>query len=255
MSRSILLSFDVEEFDIPLEYDQPIPDDEQMETGRLGLEALLPLLDAYKIQSTMFTTANYALHFPIAIKNMAQQHEIASHSFYHSSFKNEDLLQSKKVLEEIIGKKVTGLRMPRMKKVDMKEVAAAGYQYDSSINPTWLPGRYNNMHLPRTMYTEESVIRLPATVSPILRLPLFWLAFKNYSYSLFLHLCRQCLNKDGYVCLYFHPWEFADITKYKLPGYVKNPCGEKLLFKLERLINDLREEGEFKSIAEFLEVH
>ena len=37
MNRRILLSFDVEEFDMPLEYGFPIPPDQQMEIGKKGL--------------------------------------------------------------------------------------------------------------------------------------------------------------------------------------------------------------------------
>lgn len=252
MSRYVLLSFDVEEFDIPLEYNHSIILDEQMEIGRRGLEALMPVINAHNINCTMFTTANYALQFPHAMQQIAQQHEIASHTFYHSSFQNKHLLESREVLEKITGVPVIGLRMPRMKKVDMKEVSKAGYKYDSSINPTYLPGRYNNLNLPRTLYKEESVYRLPVSVSPLIRLPLFWLGFKNYPYSLFRSLCLQCIKKDGYVCLYFHPWEFTDISNYGLPGFVKNVCGEVLLKRLEQLIMDLKKDCEFISIKNFI---
>ena len=54
--------------------------------------------------------------------------------------------------------------------------------------------------------------------------------------------------------LYFHPWEFADIGDYNLPGYVKNPNGEKLTKKLDKLIeNLLKSRGEFVTCAEFCE--
>lgn len=252
MSRYVLLSFDVEEFDIPLEYNHSIGTDEQMEIGKRGLDALMPVINAHNITCTMFTTANYALQFPETIKQIAQKHEIASHTFYHSSFQNKHLLESRETLETITCGPVIGLRMPRMKKVDMKEVLKAGYTYDSSINPTYLPGRYNNLNLPRTLYKEESVYRLPVSVSPFIRLPLFWLAFKNYPYSLFRSLCLQCIKNDGYVCLYFHPWEFTDISNYRLPGFVKNVCGEVLLKRLEKLIMDLEKDCEFFSIKNFL---
>jgi hypothetical protein len=189
MNSYTMLSFDVEEFDMPLEYDQQISPELQMETGRLGLEALIPIWEKYNTPCTLFTTANYAQHFPETIRELAKKHEIASHTFYHSTFETADLEKSRIVLEEMAGTHVTGLRMPRMKKVAMEDVAKAGYEYDSSINPTIIPGRYNNFHLPRTVYTENGVTRIPASVSPVIRLPLFWLAFKNYPYKLFLQLC------------------------------------------------------------------
>lgn len=252
MKSFTMLSFDVEEFDMPLEYKQHISPELQMETGRLGLEALIPLWEKYNTPCTLFTTANYAQHFPDTIKELAAKHEIASHTFYHSSFETADLEKSRIALEEISGSPVTGLRMPRMKKVAMQDAANAGYTYDSSINPTLIPGRYNNLHLSRTVYSEEGIIRIPASVSPVFRLPLFWLAFKNYPYSFFLRLCLQTLRRDGYICLYFHPWEFTDLADFKLPGYAKKIDGTRLQQRLERLINDLSGKTQFITMRDFI---
>ena len=252
MNRYILLSFDVEEFDMPLEYNFPISPEEQMRVGKKGLDALDPVLNNSTIASTLFTTANFAIHFPEAIKSLARQHEIASHTFYHSDFSNEHLLSSKQQLEEISGATVTGLRMPRMRAVEMSEVIKAGYTYDSSVNPTWLPGRYNNLHLSRTPYRDQGMLRIPASVSPLLRVPLFWLSFKNLPYPLFRMLALQTLRKDGYVCLYFHPWEFTDIENYGLPGFTKKHHGTVLLERLYRLVGDLKKEGDFISMSSFV---
>lgn len=250
---SVLLSFDVEEFDMPLEYGQNISLEQQLTAGKQGLDVIMELLNKHSIATTHFTTANFANHFPEAIKELAQQHEIASHTYYHSSFCNEDLLQSRLALESITQKKVTGLRMPRMKEVDMKWVAEAGYTYDSSMNPTWLPGRYNNLSKPRTYYWEEHILRLPASVSPLLRLPLFWLGFKNYPFSFFTYLCKQCLKQDGYLCLYFHPWEFIDLTEYHIPSYTKKPDGTTLLHRLDKLITLLKPIANFETIGQYLQ--
>ena len=253
MNRYILLSFDVEEFDMPLDYNQQISLPEQLEIGRLGLDAISPILEDKNIAATLFTTATYAISFPETIRQLALQHEIASHTFYHSSFKDADLLASKLKLEEISLKPVTGLRMPRMRKVAISEVLKASYSYDSSINPTYLPGRYNNLHLSRTVYNDNGMTRIPASVTPNFRIPLFWLSFKNMPYFLFKNLAIQTLKKDGYLCLYFHPWEFTNaIQSTALPTYTKRFCGEVLLGKLQRLITDLKQEGDFITMQQLL---
>jgi hypothetical protein len=252
MNRFVLLSFDVEEFDMPLEYNFSISPEEQMRVGKNGLDAIEPILNDPSIGATLFTTANFAMQYPDAIKHLSKQHEIASHTFYHSDFRNEHLLSSRLKLEEITGSSVTGLRMPRMRKVEMEEVIKAGYHYDSSINPTWLPGRYNNFHLPRTLYKENGMIRVPASVSPILRVPLFWLSFKNLPYTVFKLLALQTLKKDGYLCLYFHPWEFTDIENYGLPGFTKKLNGEPLLNRLHHLLQDLKKEGDCITMNDFV---
>lgn len=249
----VLLSFDVEEFDLPIEYHQSIESKEQLSVGCMGVQALTPILQQQQVACTLFTTAHYAMQYPRQIQELAIQHEIASHTFYHSSFEEDHLLQSRLQLEEISGKPVRGLRMPRMKKISMTEVKKAGYIYDSSINPTYLPGRYNNFHLPRTLYKEEGIFRIPTSVSPNLRIPLFWLAFKNFPYPLFKQLALQTLRKDGYLCLYFHPWEFVNTKQYKLPGYITNNCGEPLLQRLHQLIEDLKKEATFTTMGSFIQ--
>ncbi len=249
---TVFLTFDVEEFDMPLEYHQIISSDEQMEIGWQGLQAITPLLNELFLETTLFTTANFAQHFPNELKELSKKHEIASHSFYHSSFNNVDLKLSKDKLEEIIGKSVTGLRMPRLKKVEMSEVEKAGYYYDSSINPTLIPGRYNNLNLPKIIYSENNVIRVPTAVTPNFRIPLFWLTFKNFPYFLYKKWALQTLHKYGYLSLYFHPWEFTNIGNYNLPNYVKKPCGTRLLDNLYKLVTDLKVEAKFSSIQNYL---
>ena len=246
--RYILMSFDVEEFDMPLEYNQNLSIYEQMETGFKGLQATMSVINGTDAQCTFFTTAHFANWFPDSIRQLTRKHEIASHTFYHSQYKTADLLQSRLELENITGQPIYGLRMPRMMKVPMADVIQAGYSYDSSVNPTWVPGRYNNLSLPRSVYYDENMLRVPASVSPRLRIPLFWLAFKNMPYNLFKQLAIQTLRKDGYLCLYFHPWEFTDIWEFEIPGYAKRWSGEKLQHRLYRLMRDLKAEGDFTTM-------
>jgi peptidoglycan/xylan/chitin deacetylase (PgdA/CDA1 family) len=249
----LLLSFDVEEFDMPTEYGQSVPEKEQLQVGYQGLETLMNVVDRYELEATFFTTANFAQHFPSAIKSIGEKHEVASHTFYHSRFDPEDLLASREKLEEISGHPVYGLRMPRMAKVDMSEVKKAGFAYDSSINPCFVPGRYNNLHLSRTPYYEEEVLRVPVSVSPTLRIPLFWLSFKNFPYQLYLKLVKRCLKEGGYVCLYFHPWEFINLQDYKIPTYTKRIAGVQLQQRLKKLITDLQPHGEFISMHKYVQ--
>jgi peptidoglycan/xylan/chitin deacetylase (PgdA/CDA1 family) len=250
--NKILLTFDVEEFDMPLEYGHNISVPEQMNLGKKGLDAITDLIHTHNVNCTLFTTANFALQYPGDIKALAAKHEIASHTFYHSAFETTHLAESKNTLEQITGQPVYGLRMPRMRTVEMNDVAAAGYRYDSSINPTFLPGRYNNLHLPRKAYTENGMLRLPVSVTPHLRIPLFWLSFKNFPYSIYKMLALQTLKTDGCLSLYFHPWEFTDISHIKIPQYTKRYSGSRLLDRLDKLITDLKKEGEFCTVCSVL---
>ena len=253
MMPKILLSFDVEEFDMPLEYNFNISIETQMEIGKKGLDNLMPILNNDNYTTTLFTTANFANKYPDSIKALSDKHEIASHTFYHSNFTTAHLLESRIRLEEVIQKPVKGLRMPRMRQVPVGDIKEAGYSFDASIHPTWLPGRYNNFHLPRTKYSEQGLIRVPASVSPNFRIPLFWLSFKNFPYALYLKLALQTLRKDGYLSLYFHPWEFTNINAYGLPKYTTKGSDNELLDKLYRLLNDLNKQAEFVTMGDFIQ--
>ncbi len=236
----ILLSFDIEEFDMAFEYGRDISFEDQIAISREGTIIILDLLQKHKVQATFFSTAIFAIAAPDLIKRLvAEGHELASHTYYHSDFKNEDLLLSRQKLEEISASRVIGLRMPRMYPVDDMEVEKAGYLYNSSINPTYLPGRYNHFDKPRTCFKKQKVWQIPASVSPIIRFPLFWLSFHNLPLWLYKMLCVWTLKKDKYLNIYFHPWEFTDLkdkNRFGFPNYVSKNSGLDMKVRLENLI-------------------
>jgi hypothetical protein len=244
---TICLTFDLEEFDLPLEYKQPISDVEQIGITSKGMDALLPLLEKEKISCTFFTTANYAQQKPEQIKHLSVLHEIASHSFFHSSFEKSDLKKTKDVLQNICGTEVIGFRMPRMALVDYADLQDAGYLYDSSLNPTFIPGRYNHFRSSKTIFKKNELIIFPATVTPTLRIPLFWLTFKSCSIKWFCNQVQKCLDSYGYVNLYFHPWEFADTSDFSIPSYISRDP-KIMLDKLAYFINYFKDKAEFTSI-------
>lgn len=254
MTRRILLTFDLEEFDLPLEFGCPISEEDQIKVTDNGLQSLSGLLLKYNIPVTFFTTALYANKNKELIRNLSEKHEIASHSKSHSGFTETDPHDSKSELEKITGKQVYGFRMPRFRKIDKSVIKAAGYKYDSSINPTFIPGRYNNLFSRRQLYHDKKskLIEVPLSVSPVIRFPLFWLSFKNIPLPLYIHLCKMTIRKDSYLNLYFHPWEFADLEHFNIPRYIKTLSGNSLSERFEKMIAELRKTGEFSTISGFL---
>ena len=251
MTKQVLLSFDVEEFDAPLEFGQAIAPEVQFEASSRGLARVLEVLDRLGVAGTFFTTANYAEQYPEQVRRIAQGHEVASHGLYHSRFEPGDLAASRQALERISGQSVVGFRRARMAATDLKLVAQAGYRYDASENPIWLPGRYNNFFKARTAHLIEGVVAIPASATPLVRLPLFWLSFKNLPLPLIRAATRWTLAADGYVSLYFHPWEFADLAPFALPGYMKRRDGADLLRRLERYLQWLQGQGRFTMMRDF----
>jgi len=236
----ILLSFDIEEFDMPFEYGKAIDFQDQIAISIAGTIAILDLLSKHNIKATFFSTVTFAINASQLMQRIVDEgHEIASHGFYHSDFDKKHLKESREKLEEITGQKVIGFRMPRMQPVDEKEIFIAGYQYNSSINPTYIPGRYNNFNKPRTYFMEENVLQIPASVSPFFRFPLFWLSFHNLPLWLYRYLCKITLKKDGYLNIYFHPWEFTDLNqkeRFNFPRFVYKNSEEKMIKRMDNLI-------------------
>jgi peptidoglycan/xylan/chitin deacetylase (PgdA/CDA1 family) len=254
----ILLGFDVEEFDMPLEYGRAVPFNEQLSISTTGTLLVLELLKLTCIKATFFCTANYAINRPeVILKIVNEGHEIASHGYYHSDFKPEHLTASKIKLEEISGTKVTGFRMARMMPVDEMEIQKAGYTYNSSLNPTLIPGRYNNLKKPRSWFFDHGVLQIPASVSPLIRFPLFWLSFHNLPLSILKWMSAAAHRKDGYLNLYFHPWEFTDLKqpeKFGFPGYVVKSSGDAFVNRIKNFIAWAQSKGyEFARTGDFAE--
>jgi len=251
MNKAILLSFDVEEFDIPEEYGQTLSNSVKFSISHLGLLNVLELLQRLNIPVTFFVTANFAIHHQNLIKELSQNHEIASHGFYHSQFAIKDLRLSKETLENLTGSAIHGFRMARLKPIKDIEIQRAGYFYNSSMNPTYIPGRYNNLLKPRTFYYHDQLLNLPISATPLVRFPLFWLSVKNFPLFLIKLASLVTIRHDHYLNIYFHPWEFTDISEFELPHYIKKDSGVKMLHKLETYLAWLKAQGNFITISQF----
>lgn len=260
MARSrpvILLSFDVEEFDLPLEFGRSIEPARQLDIGREGTERMLTLLEHAKARATLFVTACFASAYPDLIRRAAGQgHEIASHGLVHTGWETAHLAESKRVIEAITGMPVEGFRRARLAPTDPGEVKSAGYAYNSSDNPTWVPGRYNHFLRPRRAHrlkTGDSagLVQIPASVTPLVRWPLFWLSFKNAPLGITKAATRAVLGVDRYAALYYHPWELCDLREFGLPGHVAGLDGDRYTQRLREYLRWLGRLGEWGTYAEF----
>ena len=251
----VALSFDFEEFDLPREHGADISTDEAVRISADGARPLLDLLARHGVRATAFCTKVFAAQSPETVRRLvADGHEVAAHGMEHSD--PGEPRRCREELERICGRPVVGYRSPRMSAVDAAALAAAGFLYDASLNPTFMPGRYCHLASPRTPFAREGLREVPASVTPLLRLPLFWLSLHLLPEWLYLALARRTLAHDGTLVLYFHPWEFSPELQsravgLKVPRYVRAHLGQPMLDRLERLVLDLRSTGaEFLPIAE-----
>lgn len=238
----VLLSFDIEEFDLPRERGEAISLEEGIKVSSEGVERILRILAENEVKATFFITGNFAKGRPDLIARMREAgHEIACHGVDHFNPKSTDVEESKKIVEKVAGVTVTGYRQPRMAEIDYGKMAKCGYKYDSSVNPAFIPGRYNHLGVSRTPFKREDILEIPTSVATFARVPLFWLALHLFPVGLYVEMAKMSIAKTGYFATYFHPWEFApELKKYKVvPGYIKKNSGDVLAGRLDRVIREL----------------
>lgn len=253
----ILLSFDTEEFDVPresgLNYNTL---KEGMEVSTYGTYRILDILKRNNVCATFFCTSNFATHAPQVMHRILNEgHEVAAHGCDHWHPQTSDVFKSKSALQELYGITVMGYRQPRMFPVNEADIHKAGYKYNSSLNPTFIPGKYNHLSAPRRPFTKNGVLQIPASVTPWLRIPLFWLSCHNFPFWLYKILCLRTLRHDGHIATYFHPWEFYPLAEHielRIPYIVRRNSGMAMEKRLEQLIKTFKKGGHrFITFSEF----
>lgn len=254
----ILLSFDTEEFDVPREHGVDFTLEEGMKVSIVGTNRILDTLKTNDVKATFFCTANFVQNAPDVMKRIQDEgHEIACHGCDHWQPKASDVKDSKEIIEREMGITCHGYRQPRMFPVSDADIKECGYKYNSSLNPAFIPGRYMHLTTPRTYFMKDGVLQIPASVTPWLRIPLFWLALHNFPEWFYHALVKRVLRKDGYFDTYFHPWEFYELKQhpeFKMPFIIRNHSGQQMQQRLDRLIKMLKSRGEeFVTYNEFTE--
>ena len=260
MTYMILLSFDIEEFDGPREHSVEYSLKEGMKVSVEGTNLILDVLKKNDVRATFFCTGNFARNAPEVIARIVREgHEVACHGVDHWKPCESDFKLSKEIVEDVSGVVVSGYRQPRMFPVVESEIKKAGYRYNSSLNPAFIPGRYMNLSTPRTWFVKDGVMQIPASVTPILRFPLFWLSLHNLPERIYHSLVRRVLKSDGYFVTYFHPWEFYELKdhpEFKMPFIIKNHSGHEMVERLDNLVKMLKNEGcKFITYDEFVDLH
>jgi len=249
MNSIVSLTFDFEECDLPREQGVDFPLEEGMKLSVEGANAVLDVLERHGVRATFFCTLNFAERAPEVMRRIvAGGHEVAAHGVDHFHQVPADPFLCKEGLERLLpGVQVVGYRQPRMFPVDDAALARAGYRYNSSLNPAFIPGRYMHLTTPRTRFVRDGLVQIPASVTPLVRFPLFWLALHVLPEWMYLALARRTLRHDGFFMTYFHPWEFSSLSEraeaLKVPRIVRLNLGKPMVGRLDRLIPSLAKAG------------
>jgi polysaccharide deacetylase family protein (PEP-CTERM system associated) len=190
---------------------------------------ILDLLDAFsfKPKATFFILGWIAERLPTLVRQIRDRgHEVASHGDNHylctALDKNQlaqDLLTSKKRLEDITGHAVYGYRAPSFAINDqvLEMIKQAGYLYDSSYNSFSAHGRYGSINLSNAVKNggsyqlDNHFFELPVSNLRLCKktIPLGGGGyFRLYPTSFFKQGIKNILKKNNAFIFYTHPWEF-----------------------------------------------
>ena len=221
MKRTILLTWDVEEYDAPADFGAVPLADGGLARGVEIWREWLETSSRWKAPGTAFTTARLAEAGADLLKQtQSRDHEIASHAWSHEKGSDLQLEKSRRQISELAGIEVVGFRSPRLRPVPLQEIKSAGYRYDASSNPAIVPGRYWRISQKRKPHRESGIWQVPASVLPLVRFPLFWASFHLLPLPLYLVACRLLTAWDGVLTLYFHPWELSELGEREIPFWI-----------------------------------
>ena len=215
---------------------------------------LLDLFDSYistrnsepgtrnPINATFFVLGWLAERLPNLVREIHQRgHEVASHGFIHNLTEQQsdddlkqDLSDSKKLLEDIIGAPIFGYRAPSfaINNNILNIIEDCGYFYDSSYNSFALHGRYGHVDFSKNdrkgIAIQISKIQNPKSKilyelpisnlqfsiknqkSKIKNLVLPWGGggyFRLIPFYLFKFGIQSIFKKENAYVFYMHPWE------------------------------------------------
>jgi polysaccharide deacetylase family protein (PEP-CTERM system associated) len=222
------LSFDVEDWFQVENLKSAIPR-ESWDGCELRVEAntnrILRMLRDSGVRATFFILGWVAERCPDLVRAIAQEgHEVASHGYGHGlvydmsveSFR-EDLLRSKRILEDIIRKPVIGYRAPSFSITPetlwaLDVLKDAGFKYDSSVFPVSFHDRYGFAGCDtRPFAWPNGLVEIPLAVYEVGRFR--WPAagggyFRLFPYGYFRRVFAKLNGRNEPFTFYLHPWEF-----------------------------------------------
>lgn len=262
------LTFDIEDwFQSTWDLNRPVSDRAVTNTN-----LLLEILNDYPVKATFFVQGMIAEKFPDLIQRISSHgHEIASHGFSHRPVNKmskdlfrEEVIRSKKLLEDITQKSVVGFRAPDFS-IDSESFWAfdvlreSGIRYDSSIFPKKMR-RYGieNFQKDSSVMHPSGIKEIPMSVweSALGELPIAGGGYlRLYPYALTKYAVRSLNARyQRPAMIYMHPYELnpRDFAGEKIPFPVKVHQGlfrGRMEKRLRRLLTDFK----FMTCKEFVE--
>lgn len=191
------------------------------------LKKIFSLLNKYSIHISCFVTNEFVdVYKDFFHKYIMKNHEIGCHTANHLFYNGNNLShfiknirENKVKLEREIGQRCRGFRAPGgvIPKNLIGFLKNIGFDYDSSVIPGIMIGRYNNSNSPKQPYypsfdniflpneKNKDFIEFPLLTSKYLKLSMNGIFFSIY--HKFINLNDY---KKRYGAIYFHPSDFKE---------------------------------------------
>ncbi|OHB67887.1 MAG: hypothetical protein A2V70_06090 [Planctomycetes bacterium RBG_13_63_9] len=189
---------------------------------------VLKLLDRHGVKATFFVLGWVARHYPQLVQEISScGHEIGSHSYWHrlvyeqlpEEFRS-DLQQSRDILTDTIGQRITAHRAPSFSITKrslwaLEILVEEGFLVDTSVYPTYhdrygIPDAEPRIH--RITTPAGPLWEFPPSVAKFARLSLPVSGggyFRLYPLQLTLRLLTRINHKQRRPFMFYvHPWEF-----------------------------------------------
>ena len=217
-------------------------------------EAFEQMVSAYGIKLTTFVTGSILDgNFPIIKRLQSLGSRFETHSYSHPlreppERKIEDIRKGIDAYKRYFGESPRGYRAPQgiVSPAEIGFLATQGLIYSSSIFPSYLPGRYNNLHFPTHpfIYGETGLLEIPLSVMPFVRLPVT-ASHVNLLGSVCYKTLMAVLGCPRFLNICMHLYDFSNV-----PSYHMLPLKEKIGYLRGRLVRDKTKA--FEKLVRFL---
>jgi peptidoglycan/xylan/chitin deacetylase (PgdA/CDA1 family) len=206
------------------------------------LDALEQMFSRLQVPISAFIRTDLLSRYPESyglIKRLAQDYHCHSHTHNVKHFDSvSEISQTAEAFERAFGYRAKGYRAPQgvLYPGDIALIKEYGFEFSSSVFPSYRPGKFNNLRMPEQPFVyENEILELPFSVVPKLRytislsyLKLLGFPMSKLLFSIFgmpniivfdSHLHDFIVNAESYARLPLHLRMAWGVNKRSGPRY------------------------------------
>jgi hypothetical protein len=209
--------------------------------GKDDLDKLESIVKKNNIKLTAFVTGKTLEDNPDILSSLdSMKAEIECHSYSHRighESKVDDIERGIKTYENLMGHLPSGYRAPQgiITKKEALLLESKNIKFDSSIFPSFFPGRYNHLRFPNRPFRiqRSNLLEIPFSVIPKIKIP-FGLSYVQLLGFRSFSLLLKIFGMPPLIVFDFHTYELG-----KMLSYNQLPFSAKVgYFKAQRMYTD-----------------